>query len=325
MRVLIADKLEQRAKVGLTDLGCELVDRPDLDPDTIADAIAETRPGAIVVRSTKLRRPAIERGTPELKLIIRAGSGYDNIDHADAAELGVAVCNCPGMNAVAVAELTMGHLIALDRRLVDQTNDLRAGRWRKGEYAKARGLKGSSLLVIGTGAIGLEVIARARAFGIEVTAQSRSLTEAQAGAMGCGWIPFTREAIREALPAFDAVTVHVAATAETTNLCDAAFFDAMKDGASFINTSRGEIVDEAALVRAVESGRVRAAVDVYQDQPSFKEGEWSSPLAGPPGIYNSHHCGASTDQAQLAVADEVVEIVRGFKNDGTTKHRVNAP
>ncbi|MEM0983824.1 MAG: NAD(P)-dependent oxidoreductase [Planctomycetota bacterium] len=323
MKVLVADKIEKEALDGLKEIGCEVSSQPDLDPDTIGAAVAELKPAVVVVRSTKFREPAIKQAEDSIKLVVRAGSGYDNIDHAYAATKGIGVSNCPGMNAVAVAEVTIGHLISLDRRLVDQTIDLRGGRWDKKGFGVAKGLKGRKLLIIGTGAIGLEVIKRAQAFGMQITAQSRNLTEAQATAMGCNWIPFTREAIEQTLPHMDAVSVHVAATPETKGLCGPGFFAAMADGAYFVNTSRGEIVDEAALVAAVESGKIRAAVDVYQDQPSFKEGEWNTPLAGPAGIYNSHHCGASTDQAQLAVAEEVVAIVKQFKDEGSFKHCVN--
>lgn len=323
MKVLVADKLDNGALEGLRGLGCDLIIEPDLDIETLPAAVASHEPTALVVRSTKVRGPAIEAGAGNLRLIIRAGAGHDNIDSAAAAEHGIGVCNCPGMNAVAVAELTMGHLISLDRRLVDQTNQLRGGRWNKREFAKSRGMKGRELLVIGTGAIGFEVIKRAQVFEMNVTAQSRSLSESRARALGIGWIPYSRESLLENLPRFDAVSVHVAAVEHTIDMCNAEFFERIQPGALFVNTSRGTIVDEPALIDAAMSGKIRAALDVYKDQPSAKDTEWSPPLAACDGVYLSHHNGASTEQAQLAVGEEVVRLVSVFQETGRFEHCVN--
>ncbi|MEL6741368.1 MAG: NAD(P)-dependent oxidoreductase [Planctomycetota bacterium] len=321
--VLIADKFEASGVAELERLGCNVTVRPDLDAATLPAALAELQPEVLVVRSTKVPAGVIE-GAASLRGIVRAGSGYDNIDTDAAAAKGVAVCNCPGMNAVAVAELTIGHLIGLDRRIPEQDAELRAGHWNKKEYSKARGLKGRHLLVIGTGAIGTEVIQRAKAFGMRVHAQSRSLRDETARALGIEPIEYTREALHRALPDMDAVSVHVASTPDTRDLCDRAFFGAMKPGAIFINTSRGDIVDEPALVDAVSARGLRAAIDVYRDQPSEKQTAWSTPVASATGVLHlSHHCGASTDQAQLAVAEEVCRIVREFRDHARFVNVVN--
>lgn len=322
MRVLIADKVEIECVEGLRGVGCEVELRPDADGDSLRAAIAETTPEALVVRSTKVPGSILSEA-PSLKLVVRAGSGYDNIDTETAAATGIAVCNTPGMNAVAVAELTLGHLISLDRHLPEQDAELKAGRWNKKRFSRARGLKGRSLLVIGTGAIGIEVINRAIAFGMDVHAQSRSLTEEMARAIGVGWVPYTREDLLAALPRFDAVTVHVPSTPDSVGMCNADFFGALREGAYFINTSRGDIVDEHALADAVRAGRITAALDVYQGQPAAKETDWRPEIASLPGVHCTHHCGASTDQAQLAVAEEVVRIVRVFKETRRFEHCVN--
>lgn len=323
LRVLVADKFEASGIAGLERLGCTVTVEPELGPDTMGEALARTGAEILVVRSTKVPAAVID-AAEGLKGIVRAGSGFDNIDCEAAGERGISVCNCPGMNAVAVAELAIGHLIALDRRIVEQTGQLRAGSWNKKEYSKARGLKGRTLLVIGTGAIGIEVIQRAKAFGMIVVAQSRSLREDTAVALGIRPIPYTREALYEALGEVDAVTVHVAATADTQGLCGPKFFAAMKPGAYFVNTSRGEIVDEAALVEAVKSKGIRAGLDVYNDQPSSKDCQWKPGIAAIDGTINlTHHCGASTDQAQLAVGDEVVRIVAEWADTGRFLHVVN--
>ena len=323
MHILIADKFEAAGIAGLERLGATVSVEPDLQPDTLPAALNRSGAEILVVRSTKVPAAVLD-ASPALEAVIRAGAGYDNIDCDHAAERGIAVCNTPGMNAVAVAELTMGHLINLDRRLPEQDAQIKAGQWNKKEFAKARGLKGMTMLVIGTGAIGTEVIKRAQAFGIEIWAQSRSLGDDTARALGIRPLPYTREALYEALPRMDAVTIHLAATDDTRGLCDERFFGAMKPGASFINTSRGEVVVEEALIEAVKSRGIRAALDVYQNQPKEPAAPWTSAAAQTSGVYGSHHCGASTDQAQFAVAEEVVRIVSEHLATGEWLHQVNA-
>lgn len=322
MKVLIADKFEASGIAALERLGFEVEVQPDLKPETLAAAV----PGfeVLVVRSTKVNADAINAGD-KLKGIVRAGSGYDNIDGAAAGARGISVCNCPGMNAVAVAELAMGHLVALDRRLPEQDAELKTGHWNKAEYGKARGLKGCTILIVGTGAIGTEMITRCKAFGMNVIAQSRSLRDETARALGIEPIPYTREALYETLGKVQAVSVHVASTPDTRDLCGVKFFGAMQPRAYFINTSRGELVDEQALAHAVTTKGIRAGLDVYREQPSAKAAEWTSPLAGLPGVHCTHHCGASTDQAQLAVADEVVRIVQTYRDEERFVNVVNNP
>lgn len=323
MKILVADKLEDVALAGLRALGAEVIADPDASGDALVASAARHKPAVLIVRSTKATAAVMDAAGAGLKVIVRAGAGTDNIDKSAATQRGIKVCNCPGTNSVAVAELTIGHLIALDRRLPEQNAALKAGKWNKGGFSKARGLKGTKLLVVGTGAIGLEVIKRAKAFDIDVTAQSRSLTQSMAEALGVRWIPFTREALLEALPRFDAVSLHVPVTDETKQMADARFFAAMKPGAFFINTSRGAIMDEAALADAVRARGIRAALDVYTEQPADKTADWKPAVAGLDGVYCSHHTGASTDQAQLAVAEEVVRIVKVYRAEGRVEHCVN--
>lgn len=322
MNVLIADKFEASGVAGLKAIGCEVVSDPSLGPETLADAIARTRAEVLIVRSTKVPG-AVLASAPTLRLIVRAGAGYDNIDAKAAAERGIAVCNCPGMNAAAVAELTIGHLICCDRRLPDQKIEMQAGRWRKKEFGKAKGLKGMTLGVLGTGAIGREVIRRARAFDMSLVAWSRSLTRDKAAELGVEFGGNTRADLLAMLPRCDAVTVHVAASDETKRMCNADFFAAMKPGSYFVNTSRGSVVDDAALLHAIRTKGIRAGLDVYSDQPADPESDYACAYASLPGVSVSHHCGASTDQAQEAVAQETVRIVRTFKETGNIINRVN--
>jgi len=183
MKVLIADKFEQSGIDALAAMGCEAVSNPELSPETLPAAVAKLDPDVLIVRSTKVPEAVFE-AAKSLSLVIRAGAGYDTIDIEAASKRAISVANCPGKNSVAVAELAWGLIIGLDRKIPQQTADLRNGAWDKKGYAKAEGLKGRTLGVIGTGQIGQEVIKRAHAFGMPVVAWSRSLTDDRAAELG---------------------------------------------------------------------------------------------------------------------------------------------
>lgn len=327
MKVLIADKFEKAGIEGLTALGCEVINQPGIGTDKLGPALAQVKPDVLVVRSTKV--PASVLGQSDgLKVIIRAGAGVDNIDVGAASAKGVKVCNCPGMNAVAVAELAMGLLLCCDRRIPEQTAVLRAGAWNKKEFSKtgsggARGLKGMTLGVVGVGAIGQELIRRAVAFGMHVVAWSRSITPQHADALGCEFGGVDTPALMALAARADAISVHLPLGDTTRKLFGKAFFDAMKPGAYFINTSRGGIVDEAALRDAMKTKGLRAGLDVFEGQPAEAEAPWACETALLPGAICTHHCGASTDQAQNAVADETVRIVKVLKESGRVINCVN--
>jgi D-3-phosphoglycerate dehydrogenase len=231
----------------------------------------------------------------------------------------VAVSNCPGKNAIAVAELAWGLILALDRRLVEQTVDLRNGVWNKAEYAKARGLAGRTLGVVGLGAIGLEVVTRGRAFGMPVVAWSRSLDDDRAERLGIA----RADSIHALAAASDIVTVHCALTKETKGMLDAKFFAAMKPGAFFVNTSRGEVVDAESLRKAIAERGVRAGLDVFEKEPPAGTGAFEDAIVKLPGVIGTHHVGASTDQAQNAIAAETVRIVAAFVSSGEVPNAVN--
>ncbi len=323
MRVLVADKFEKAGLEGLVALGCTVTNDPNASATGIAGVIAMHDPQVLIVRSTKVPAAALE-GAKGLKLIVRAGSGVDNIDVPAASARKIAVCNCPGMNAVAVAELTMGLLIACDRRIPDQCASLKDNRWNKKEFSKARGLKGLTLGVVGVGAIGQEVIKRAVAFGMNVVTWSRSITPQHAAALGSEFGGTDTPALLALARRADAITVHLPLADTTKKLFNKAFFDAMKPGAYFVNTSRGAVVDEAALRDAVQSKGIRAGLDVFENQPTETAMTWDCPTAKLAGVYTTHHAGASTDQAQLAVAEEAVRVVGVFKRDGRAMNCVNA-
>ncbi|HKP49255.1 MAG TPA: phosphoglycerate dehydrogenase [Gemmatimonadales bacterium] len=318
MKVLIADKFEKVGIDGLKELGCTVISEPDVKADALPDLIRRVDPNILIVRSKKVNVDALRAGTA-LTLVIRAGAGIDTIDVAAASELGVFVSNCPGKNSIAVAELVMGLLLSCDRRIPDQVADLRQGKWNKAEYSKARGLHGRTLGIVGLGQIGREVAQRARAFGMRVVAWSRNLTHEEADRLDLVYALTPLEVARLA----DAVTVNVAATPETKHLVNAEFLAAMKPGAYLINTARGSVVDEAALQQAVRERGIRAGLDVFQNEPAGGTGEFSSAIAQAPGVFGTHHVGASTDQAQVAIAHEVIRIVQSFRATGEVPNVVN--
>lgn len=321
MNVLIADKFEAFGIDGLKALGCSVHNEPGIGTEKLAEALARTKAQVLVVRSTKVPGPVIQ-GAPALKLIVRAGAGYDTIDIQAAAGKGIGVCNCPGTNSVAVAELAMALLMECDRRVADQVAQLRAGQWNKKEFSKAKGLKGMTLGVVGLGAIGRALIQRAKAFEMNVLAWSANMTDARARDLGVTSAGNSRADLLALAARADAITLHVAANDQTKRMCNAEFFGAMKPGAYFINTTRGSVVDEAALREAVASKGIRCGLDVFENEPAA-DGAWSTPTAALPGVYGSHHVGASTDQAQNAVAEVAVEVVKAFKHTGKFMHCVN--
>jgi D-3-phosphoglycerate dehydrogenase / 2-oxoglutarate reductase len=316
--VLVADKFEKVGVDGLAELGCRVVLRPELTTADLPAAIRESDAKILVVRSTKVDAAALATGA-SLSLVIRAGAGIDTIDVPTASKLGVFVSNCPGKNSIAVAELVMGLILSCDRRIPDQVADLRAGTWKKGDYQKARGLHGRILGVVGLGQIGQLIVDRARAFGMTIVAWSRQLTVEDAARQGIGYCLTPMEVARLA----DVVTLNVAATAETKHLVNAEFLSAMKPGAYLINTSRGSVVDEAALERAVREKGIRAGLDVFDPEPAGASGEFTNSIVQAPGVYGTHHVGASTDQAQVAIAHEVVRICKAYIETGAVPNCVN--
>ena len=246
-----------------------------------------------------------------LELIVRAGAGTNTIDVDAASEVGIYVTNVPGRNAIAVAELTMGLLLAIDRRIADNVADLRTGSWNKADYSKADGLFGKAIGIVGLGEIGFAVAERATAFGLEVRAIRKDRDEAveeRIRGMGIELV----DSLEDLVATSDIVIVHVPATPETESMFDARLLDRMKEGAILLNTSRGDIVDEAALLDAIDTRGLRVGLDVYPDEPGSGATDWSSKLAQHPNVVGTHHIGASTAQAQKAVAEGVVEIIEAF-------------
>ena len=317
MKVLIADKFEQSGRDGLNALGCEISFQPDLKDEPLVEAIAKEQPDVLIVRGTKVTEPMLAAGP--LKLVVRAGAGYNTIDVAAASRRGIYVANCPGKNSIAVAELAFALILALDRRVADNVIALRAGEWNKKEFSKARGLFGRTIGLVGLGKIGLEMIPRAQAFGMPVVAWSRSLTPEKAERLGVERMNSPLDVARAA----DIVSVHVALKPDTKKMINEAFFAAMNDGAYFINTSRGDVVDQNALVEAIHAKGIRAGLDVFAIEPTSAVADFEDPIANETSVYGTHHIGASTDQAQEAIAAEAVRIIKTFKETGQVPNVVN--
>lgn len=318
MKILVADNIAQSGIDTLESKNHTVYDEPELEGADLIDALSNRKPQILVVRSTRVTAEALE-ASPNLGLIVRAGAGYDTIDVQGAADRGIYVANCPGQNSVAVAELTIGCIIALDRRIPDNVIEARNGHWNKKEFSQADGLKGKCLGVIGTGNIGKAVISRAKALDLDVIAWSRSLTPEKADEMEIGH----RETPKAVAGDADIVSIHVASKPETHDLADRSFFEAMNTGAYFINTSRSEIVDEDALEWALEEKNLRAAIDVMEGEPEQKETDFKHPLADHPNLYMTHHIGASTQQAQDATAEEAARVIITFDETGTVPNCVN--
>ncbi|MCG3126952.1 MAG: Glyoxylate/hydroxypyruvate reductase B [Phycisphaerae bacterium] len=316
MNVLVADSLPESCLEQIRMLGCRITYKPDLKADDLPGRIADQ--GILVVRSTQVLPATIEKSNA-LQMIIRAGAGVNTIAVDAASAHGIFVTNCPGKNATAVAELALGLILALDRRIVEGTVDLRAGRWNKKEYSQARGLAGRTLGILGFGQIGRLLALRAQACEMRVCAWSRSLTPERASDAGVEFCNWPREVARRS----DIVSIHCAATPETHHLVDAEFLENMPAGAYLINTARGGIIDEQALASAVRQRGIRVGLDVFEDEPEGGTASFKSPLLDLPGVIGTHHIGASTDQAQDAIAAEVARIVRRFLLSGEVLNCVN--
>jgi D-3-phosphoglycerate dehydrogenase len=316
MKTLIADSFSEAHLERLTKMGCEVTCQPSIKAEQLHQVIAPYK--ILVVRSKQVTAQALEAGS-QLALVLRAGAGVNTIDVKAASARGIFVSNCPGKNSVAVAELVFGLLLAIDRRIPDNVAALRAGQWNKKEFSKADGLFGKTLGVVGVGQIGREVLTRARAFGLHPIAWSRSLTAAAAKNLEVERCAELEDLFRRA----DIVTIHLALKPETRKLVNAGLLALLKPRAILINTSRGEIVDQAALRSALEAGNLRAGLDVFDPEPAEGKASFEDSILQLPSLYGTHHIGASTEQAQTAIAEEALRIIETFVKTGVVLNCVN--
>jgi D-3-phosphoglycerate dehydrogenase / 2-oxoglutarate reductase len=316
MKTLIADSFPESHLQRLKKLGCEVDYQPSAKAGELAALAASSK--ILVVRGKKVGGETLQ-ASRQLALVLRAGAGVNTIDVKTASSRGIFVSNCPGKNSIAVAELVFALLLSIDRRIPECTAALRTGQWNKKEFSQADGVFGKTLGVIGVGSIAREVIRRAQAFGLRVIAWSRSLTPELAGELGVQRCENVDDIFREA----DIVTLHVALTPETRKLVNASRLWLMKPRAILINTSRGEVLDQAALREAVQSKRIRAGLDVFDPEPAEGVAPFEDPILKLPGLYGTHHIGASTEQAQNAIADEAIRVIGTFIKTGVVLNCVN--
>jgi D-3-phosphoglycerate dehydrogenase len=320
MRLLIADKLHPRAIEELRSLPLEVVYEPELTRESLETRLQGV--GVLIVRSTEVTAAAINNAK-HLNLIVRAGASFNTIDVRAASMRGIYVANCPGKNASAVAELALGMMVALDRRIPDAVASLRAGRWERQEYSKAEGLQGKTLGVAGLGAIGREVAHRAKCFGLNVLAWSRSLTPTRATELGVGWVASLDELASKS----HILSLHLALVDRTRRIVNRRVLGLLPERAMVVNTARADLVDNEALFAAAEQRGLRVALDVFPDEPRGSK-TFASPeilKSYPSGglVYGTPHIAAATDQAQLAIATETVRVIRSFLLEGMVPNVVN--
>jgi D-3-phosphoglycerate dehydrogenase len=315
MKVLVADKLHADVVEKLKTLADECVYEPGLKAEDLPEACVDA--DALIVRSTKVNADTIIGGK-RLSLIVRAGAGVNTIDLKTASSRGVSVCNCPGKNAVAVAELAVALMLCWDRRIPCAVGALREKQWDKGAFSKATGFQGRKIGILGLGSIGEAVVERLKGFNVEVLAWSRSLTEERAEELGVTYCESPEAMARQS----SVVSVHLALNDATRGMLGQAFFDCMEPGDIFINTCRAGVVEKAALLAALNRG-VLVGTDVFHDEPAGKKGEFEDEVAQHPNLYGSHHIGASTTQSELDTGMEAARIVEALVSGSPLPNCVN--
>jgi D-3-phosphoglycerate dehydrogenase / 2-oxoglutarate reductase len=312
-RILVTEKIAAEGLEVLRRAG-EVDVRLDLDKAALIQAVGAY--DALVVRSaTKVTADVIAAGT-NLRVIGRAGTGVDNIDVEAATARGIIVVNAPASNNVAVAELTIGLLVALARSIPQAYASLQSGKWERNKFVGWE-VRGKTLGLLGLGRIGSEVAVRARAMEMSVLAYDPVVSLDRAEQIGVELV-----AMDELLARSDVVSLHVPLVEATRNLLDAAHIAKMKQGAYLINASRGGIVDEAALLEAIERGQVAgAALDVFSSEPPAADAS----IIHHPKIITMPHIGASTVEAQISAGSEVAEGVASALSGATPRYAVNAP
>lgn len=319
MQILFADKFPAEHLHSVAAMGHEYVLDEGLSADNLPDKINGAQ--VLVVRSTKVTAETFAAASA-LRMVIRAGAGTNTIDKECAAKKGIYVCNVPSKNAIAVAELTLGLILAIDRKIPDNVTAIRNRDWDKSRFSVATGLFGRRLGIVGTGAIGLAVAERARAFGLGIHVIEKSgrnaTTQSKLNELEAKYVPD----LESLATLCDILSFHVPASDENRGLVGETLLSLMRPGSIIINTSRGDIVDEPALIRALDEKDMWAGLDVYNDEPGSTKDKFDSSLARHPNVYGTHHIGASTSQAQDAVARGVLEILDAFGR-GTVLHCVN--
>jgi len=313
MKIVLAEKVSPATlAVFAAEPGWEVLTHDQL-PDGLAAAVADA--DGLVVRSAVQADDALMSHAPKLRVIGRAGVGVDNIDAAAATRRGIVVMNTPGANAVAVAELTLGLMLTLARKVAAANASMHAGKWEK-KILQGSELRGKTLGILGLGRIGLEVARRAKGFGMELIGSDPFVSAAVARENGIKLVT-----LDELLAGSDYLTLHVGLTPQTTGVINAKTIATMKKGVRIINCARGELIEDAALIEALKSGQVAgAALDVFPSEP-LKD----SPYATMDNVILTPHIAGSTGEAQEAVGIQIARQVRDYLKLGVVQNAVNLP
>jgi len=312
MKIVVAEKISASAVDLLREPRWTVITHDQLEGKLTSHL--ETA-DALIVRSAVQVDAALLEHAPKLRVVGRAGVGVDNVDLDAATRKGIAVMNTPGANAVAVAELTLGMMLAMARLLPRADGLMHAGKWEK-KSLQGTELRGKTLCVIGLGKIGMEVARRAKAFGMEIIGHDPFVSASVAKDQG-----IRTGKLEEVYAAADYLTLHVGLTPQTTGMINAESIRKMKKGVRIVNCARGELVDEAALAQALKQGRVgAAALDVYQEEPLK-----NSPLTALENVILTPHIGGSTHEAQEAVGFQIALQVKEYLKSGVIQNAVNVP
>jgi D-3-phosphoglycerate dehydrogenase len=314
-KVLVSDAISESGLAPLrADPSIEVDIRTDLSPAALVEAIPAY--DALLVRSsTQVTAEVLQAGT-RLRVVARAGVGVDNIDIAAATQAGVIVVNAPTGNVVAAAEHTLALLLASARLVPQADAHVRAGQWKRGQFMGVE-VRGKVLGTVGLGRVAQEVVRGAQGLGMRVLAYDPYVTAEYAEQRGVELVDLERIYTDS-----DFITVHVPLTEKTRGLIGAAEFAKMKQGVRILNVARGGVINEAALLDAVNAGKVAAAaIDVFEEEPLPAD----SVLRGNPRIILTPHLGGSTIEAQEQVAEDVAVQVVDVLNDRPARYAVNAP
>ena len=311
MKIVVAEKIAPAALALLREQEDWTVATPE--KDFLAKELPDA--DALLVRSAVFVDAAMMGKAPNLRVIGRAGVGVDNIDLEAATKRGIPVMNTPGGNAVAVAEHTLGVMLALARQLTRADASTHAGKWEK-KSLQGTELRGKTLGIVGLGRVGIEVAKRALAFGMKVLAHDPYVAASLAQQL-----QITLASLDEVFAQSDYVTLHVGLTPQTQGMVNEQRLAKMKKGARLVNCARGELLDDKAVIAAVQSGQLGgAALDVFSDEPLR-----DSPYHTAPNVILTPHIAGSTNEAQDAVGVQIAQQVREYLLKGVIQNAVNAP
>ncbi|KAJ3450169.1 formate dehydrogenase 1 [Anaeramoeba flamelloides] len=303
-KIFIANPIAEFAIQELKELG-EVNYQPSVNVDDLPNQIGDSN--ILIVRSIHVTSETITKAK-DLQLIIRAGAGCDSIDIKKATEKGIFVCNCPGTNSNAVAELVIGFMICADREIPQTTEKLKEGIWCKNKFKNAIGLYGRNIGIVSLGFIGKCVAKAAKGLGMNVYAYDTRKSQEVMNQWGITKI----ETLSELVQISDVVTVHIVSNEQTKHMFNEEIFKQFKDGAIFINTARGEIVDQSCLPKIVKEKGLKIALDVYENEPSWHSEEFPYTELSAHSVCLSPHIGAITDQSEEATGRMTVEIAKSW-------------